>query len=122
MKIITRPLIALLFLVAFATPLCAQNPNVAIRLDAGKYCARGELKNLTSSTVTIYTIELWVYDEKSCKRVCVARKAINKKLASCNTLDFDLCCANRPPAFLPAIYYVRVRHSLGRNETWAWAT
>ena len=42
MKSIFRPVGALLMLLAFAMPLCAQNPNVAIKLEAGtgagEYC------------------------------------------------------------------------------------
>ena len=126
MKTIFRATSPLLLLLAFAMPLCAQNPNVAVRLDAGtgvgQYCVKGSLKNLTTGTVGVTYIELWIYDAKTCKRICVTRKVINQKIKSCDTLDFDLCCKNPSPAFVPAIYYVRVHHSLGTNEEWAFPT
>jgi hypothetical protein len=126
MKIIFRsPGVLLLLLIAFAMPLSAQNPNVAIRLDAGtgagEYCVKGSLKNLTPAPIAVSYIELWIYDAKTCKRICVTRKVINRKIKSCDMLDFDLCCKNPSPAFVPAIYYVRVHHSSGINEAWAFS-
>ena len=126
MKTLFRAASPLLLLLAFAMPLFAQNPNVAVRLDAGtgvgQYCVKGSLKNLTPTTIGVTYIELWIYDAKTCKRICVTRKVINQKIKSCDTLDFDLCCKNPSPAFVPAIYYVRVHHSLGINEEWAFPT
>ncbi|MDX6501143.1 MAG: hypothetical protein QOG23_4403 [Blastocatellia bacterium] len=127
MKIIFRSLgVLLLLLIAFAMPLSAQNPNVAIRLDAGtgagEYCVKGSLKNLTPAPIAVSYIELWIYDAKTCKRICVTRKVINRKIKSCDMLDFDLCCKNPSPAFVSAIYYVRVHHSSGINEAWAFTS
>ena len=126
MKKIFRLAAPVLFLLAFAMPLLAQNPNVAIRLEAGtgvgEYCVKGTLKNLRPMTIGVTYIELWIYDAKTCKRICVTRKVINQKIKSCDTLDFDLCCKNPSPAFVPAIYYVRVHHSAGINEEWAFPT
>src|SRR5260370_14414888 len=94
MKIFFRPLAAALLLAAFAVPLSAQNPNVAIRFEAGhqpgQYCAKGSLKNLRPTTIAVSYIELWIYDAKTCKRVCVTRKALNTKIKSCDTLNFAL--------------------------------
>lgn len=126
MKTILRALSPLLFLLVLATPLFAQNPNVAIRIEAGTgaggYCVIGKLKNLMPTTIAVSYIELWVYDAKTCKRLCVTRKVINKRIGACETLDFDLCCPNPSPAFVTAIYYVRVHHSAGTNEAWAFPT
>jgi hypothetical protein len=126
MKTIIRATSLLLLLLAFAIPLSAQNPNVAVRIDAstgaGQYCVKGTLKNLTPNTVAVTYVELWIYDAKTCKRICVTRKVINQKIKSCDVLDFDLCCKNPSPALVPAIYYVRVHHSLGMNEEWAFTT
>lgn len=126
MKTILRAASPLLLLLAFAMPLFAQNPSVGIRLDAGtgvgEYCVKGSLKNLRPTTLSVSYIELWIYDAKTCKRICITRKAINRKIKSCDTLDFDLCCKNTTPAFVPAIYYVRVHHSAGVNEAWAFPT
>lgn len=118
--------VALLLLTAFAMPLSAQNPNVAIRIDAntgaGAYCVKGSLKNLTPAAIAVSYIELWIYDAKTCKRICVTRKVINMKIKSCDMLEFDLCCKNPSPSFVPAIYYVRVHHSSGINEEWAFTS
>jgi hypothetical protein len=123
MKRITRPISVAFLLMAFALPLCAQNPNVAIRFEAGKLCAKGTLRNLRTTTISVSYIELFVYDAKSCKRVCVNRKVINKRIKPCDVLDFDLCCTISPPAgFTDGIYYVRVHHSLGINEGWFFAS
>lgn len=126
MKTILRVVSPLLFLLVFAIPLFAQNPNVAIRLDAGtgvgEYCVKGSLKNLTPTTIGVTYIELWIYDAKTCKRICVTRKVINQKIKSCDTMDFDLCCKNPSPSFVPVIYYVRVHHSAGINEEWAFTS
>lgn len=125
MKTILRPILAALFLLAFTIPLFAQNPNVAIRFEAthgtGEYCAKGTLKNLRTTAIAVSYIELWVYDTKTCKRVCVTRKVINQKLKPCDMIDFELCCKNMSPAFVDGIYYVRVHHSAGVNEAWGFA-
>jgi len=126
MKSIFRPIGALLMLLAFAMPLCAQNPNVAIKLEAGtgagEYCVKGSLKNLRPTFIAVSYIELWIYDAKTCKRICVTRKVINQRIKACDTIDFELCCKNPSPAFVPAIYYVRVHHSTGINEEWAFTS
>jgi hypothetical protein len=125
MKTILRPMMAELFLLAFTMPLFAQNPNVAIRFEAthgtGEYCAKGTLKNLRTTDIGVSYIELWVYDTKTCKRVCFARKVINQKVKPCETIDFEICCKNKAPAFVDGIYYVRVHHSAGVNEAWGFA-
>ena len=125
MKTILRPMMAALFLLAFTMPLFAQNPNVAIRFEAthghGEYCAKGTLKNMRTTDIGVSYIELWVYDAKTCKRVCVTRKVINQKLKPCDAIDFELCCKNMAPAFVDGIYYVRVHHSAGINEAWGFA-
>ena len=82
---------------------------------------KGSLRNLTPAPIGVSYIELWIYDAKTCKRICVTRKVINQKIKSCDTLEFDLCCKNPSPSFVPAIYYVRVHHSSGINEEWAFS-
>src|SRR5258708_12890030 len=125
MKICSRTLCAAALLLVFALPLCAQNPNVSIQFTAGhgpgEYCARGTLKNLRPAAIAVSYVELWIYDAKTCKRICVTRKVINKRLEPCQTMDFDLCCAQVPPAS-GYIYYVRVHHSPGINEEWAFTS
>ena len=118
MKSILRAVGSLLLLATFALPLMAQNPNVAVRFEASKNCVKGSLKNLRTTTIGVTYIELWVFDAKTCKRICVARKVIHQKIKACDTLDFDICCDKLPDAS-GYIYYVRVHHSLGTNEGWA---
>jgi hypothetical protein len=119
-KFISRSILALLFLFVFATASKAQNPNIAVRLDANKNCVKINLKNLRPAVIGISTIELWIYDGKTCKRICVNRKAINQKLKHCDTMDIEICCDHLPDAS-EYIYYVRVRHTAGHNEAWAFA-
>jgi len=125
MKTILRPMMAALFLLALTMPLFAQNPNVAIRFEAthgpGEYCAKGTLKNLRTTDIGVSYVELWVYDAKTCKRVCLTRKVINQKVKPCDTVDFELCCKNMSRTFVDGIYYVRVHHSAGINEAWGFA-
>jgi hypothetical protein len=120
MKSILRALGALLLLVVLAAPLTAQNPNVAVRIDPSKNCVKGSFKNLRTTTIGVTYVELWIYDAKTCKRICVNRKVIHQKIKACDTLDFDLCCEKLPDAS-GYIYYVRVHHNLGVNEAWAFA-
>ncbi|MDQ2856104.1 MAG: hypothetical protein M3R68_07225 [Acidobacteriota bacterium] len=121
MKLITRSVFALLFVLALAASSRAQNPNIAVKLDAHKNCVRIELKNLTTATIGVSYIELWVYDGKTCKRICATRKVINKKIKACDTLkELELCCSDLPNAS-EYIYYVRIHHSAGINEAWAFA-
>ena len=120
MKLITRSIIALMFLLAFATPLVAQNPNVSVRVEPNKNCVKVTLKNLRPTSVSVSYVELWIFDEKTCKRVCITRKVLNKKLGACQTMDLEICCDTLPDAS-GYIYYVRVHHSMGTNEGWAFA-
>lgn len=120
MKLITRSILALLFLFACSISLQAQNPNVAVRLDAQKNCVKINLKNLRPAAINVSYVEFWIYDAKTCKRICVTRKSINKPIKSCDDLTVELCCDHLPDAS-GYIYYVRVRHSLGTNEAWAFA-
>ena len=118
MKLITRSIIALVFLVVFAASAKAQNPIVAVRLDASRNCVKINLKNLRATTVGVTYVEFWIYDAKTCKRICATRKVVNKPLKTCDTMDLEICCNNLPDA--PSyIYYVRVHHSAGTNEAWA---
>src|SRR5260370_23279198 len=107
MKSIFRPIGALLMLLACAMPLCGQNPNVAIRIEPDKACVKGTLKNLRPTTIAVSYVELWIYGAKACKRICVTRKVINKRIEPCQTMDCDLCC-DRTPAASGYIYYRRV--------------
>ena len=123
MRFLTRLFITLVFLLVFAAPLRAQNPNVAVHVnvDKGKReCVEVLLQNLRAMPVKILVVELWVYDTGLCRRVCVARKIINQTLAACKTTTLEICCPARISDARRHTYYVRVRHSAGTNEGWAW--
>ena len=98
MKIISRSVIALLFLIVCAAPLLAQNPNVAVRVAADNKCVKIHLKNLRPATINVSLVELWIFDDATCRRICATRKVINKKIKACDTLDLDICCPNLPNA------------------------
>ena len=117
MKSIIRSitLVGLLFL---STSLSfAQQPKIAIRYGIDNNCVKGSLVNITTATINVRYVELWIYDQKTCKRVCVKRKVIEKRIARCDSLAFDLCCDDLPKADR-YIDYVRVNHSGGTNEQW----
>jgi hypothetical protein len=116
MKLITRSTIAALFLLGFAMPVLAQNPDVAIRIKPVGNCFSVNLKNLRPNVVNVQTADLMVFDQVTCKRVCHARVAPNKRFAACQTLDFRICCDSPFPA--KYIARVRVNHSSGFNEAW----
>ncbi len=116
MKLITRSTITLLFLIGFAMPVLAQNPDVAIRMKPAGNCFSFNVKNLRTNIVTVNTAEMMIFDQVTCKRTCGARVEVKKRLTPCKTLDFRICCHEALPA--KYICYVRVNHSSGRNESW----
>jgi hypothetical protein len=116
MKLITRSTIAALFLIGFAMPVLAQNPDVAIRIKPVGNCFSVNLKNLRTNVVAVNTADLMVFDQVTCKRVCHARVPISKRLTPCQTLDFRICCDSHLPARY--ICHVQVFHSSGSNEGW----
>lgn len=116
MKLITRSMIAALFLIGFAMPVLAQNPDVAIRIKPVENCFSVNLKNLRTNVITVQTADLMVFDQETCKRVCHTRVAPNKRFAACQTLDFRICCDSPLPARY--ICRVRVNHTNGFNEAW----
>ena len=120
MKKMLRLLGACLLLAILAAPLMAQNPNVAVKVDPSKNCVRGSFRNLRTTTIGVSYVEVWIFDAKTCKRLCVKRKVIHQKVKACDTLDYEICCDKLPDASA-YIYYVRVSHSLGKNEAWAFA-
>jgi len=117
MKFTLRAVALIGFLLLASSPLFAQNPKIAIRYGVDENCIKGTLVNITTSTITVKYVEFWIYDPKTCKRICVTRKAIFQKIKPCDSLPFDLCCEGLPKAD-GYIYYVRVTHSGGVNEQW----
>ena len=116
MKLIIRSAFALVFLIGLATPLLAQNPDVAVRIrpPVGN-CFSVELKNLRNAPVVILTADIFVFD-RNCQRRCASRIVLNKRITGCRGLTFRMCCNVPPPPGY--VCYVRVHHSEGTNEGW----
>jgi hypothetical protein len=117
MKLMTRSIIALVFFIGLSTPLLAAAPDVSVCITPVQNCFSVTIKNLTSPVV-VSTADMTIFDQKSCKRVCVSKIPIQKKLATCGTLTFKICCEKPlPPSY---ICYVRVQHSgtATANEGW----
>ncbi len=122
MKLITRCIIALVFLIAFATPLVAQVPNIAIRVQPSGSCVNITFKNLTASLVNFTRADLVIFEQDTCRRVCSSRVKFDQELLDCHSTEFRICCGKlRLPSKRGYIYYVRVYHNLGMNEEWAFA-
>lgn len=117
MKLITRSTIALVFLIGLATPLLAQVPNVAVRINSPtQNCFPVTVKNLQTSTLNLQAAYVTIFDQSTCKITCEFKITLGKKLDPCKTLDFKICCQKPlPPKY---ICYVRVVHNSGSNEEW----
>lgn len=117
MKLITRSTIVLVFLIGLATPLLAQSPNVAVRINSPRQsCFPVTVKNLQTSTIKLQAAYVSIFDQSTCKLTCEFKITLEKRLTPCKTLDFKICCQKPlPPKY---ICYVRVAHNLGSNEAW----
>ena len=120
MKLITRSILALACLIAFATPLLAQGPNVAVRISKpSQSCFPVTLKNLRTTSVKFQAAYITIFDQSNCKVTCEFKIPLEKKIDPCKTLDFRICCKKPlPPKY---ICYVRVVHNAGNNEAWFFA-
>ena len=117
MKSMIRITSLLVLLLVTPTAFFAQTPKIAIQSNIDGSCVKGNLVNITTAAINVKYVELWIYDPKTCKRICVSRKVLNTTVKRCDKLAFGLCCDTRPPAD-GYIYYVRVTHSGGVNEQW----
>ena len=119
MKLITRPTIALVFLIGLATPLLAASPDVAVCIKPAHNCFSVTLKNLHNSVVNLTAADMTIFDQKSCKQVCATKVKIGKPLDACGTTALTICC-NVKPLPLQYIVYVRVHHNVNAlvNEGW----
>lgn len=120
MKLMIRSTLALACLIAFATPLLAQGPYVAVRIGKpSQSCFPVMLKNLRTTPVKFQTAYITIFDQSTCKVSCEFKMPLEKKLDPCKTLEFRMCCQKPLPA--KYICYVRVFHNLGSNEQWFFA-
>jgi len=79
------------------------------------------LQNLRLAAITVGTVELQIFDAKTCRRLCGSRSVLNKKIDPCKTLDGQIRCpAPPPPAPSGYIYFLRVRNTGGTVMTENW--
>jgi hypothetical protein len=120
MKLITRSLILLIVLLSVSIPVQAQNPAVHMTPGPAKEGVKVTLHNLSAAVIGIGFVELQIFDQKTCKRFCARRFPINKKIASCQTLDFEIRCSQQIPNIAGYIYFLRVRDGSGVVLTQDW--
>lgn len=118
MKTITRPLVGLILLIGLAVSAQAQNP--AVRMSAGPPgSVTYSLKNL-GVIIAIGSVELVVFDAKTCKKLCSTKSTVNKKIAVCQTLEGQIRCPQPLPPASGYIYFLRVRNTGGVLLTENW--
>jgi hypothetical protein len=118
MKTIARPLVGLMLLIGLSVPAQAQNP--AVRMTAGPPgSVTYSLKNL-GAAIAVGTVELVVFDAKTCKKLCATKSAVNKKIAICQILEGQIRCPQPPPPAAGYIYFLRVRNTGGVLLTENW--
>jgi hypothetical protein len=109
-KLIARSLMMSLLLVGLATQVLAQNPAVRMTPGPTKECVKALLKNLIPGPPLVVTVvELAVFDQKTCKRLCAFRRVINQKIEPCQSISLAICCPHTLPAASGYIYWLRVR-------------
>lgn len=119
MKKIFQPLMGFVLLVGISFPAQAQNP--AVRMTAtGLGSVKFSLTNLSSSTISVGTVLLAVYDQKTCKRLCSGIVTLNKRLKKCETLDGEVKCGMPVPPGTSVIYWLRVTNTSGTKMTEDW--
>ncbi|MEK6300789.1 MAG: hypothetical protein AABO41_08720 [Acidobacteriota bacterium] len=118
MKTITRSLVGLILLIGLAVSAQAQNPAVKMKAGPPPELISYSLQNLGAATITINTAVLMVFDAKTCKRLCVSRNSVNKRITKCKTLDGQIRCPQPLPQASGYIYYLKILHSGGQTENW----
>ena len=118
MKPITRTLVGLILLIGLAVAAQAQNPAVRMKAGAPPELISYNLQNLAVSTILVKGVVLTVFDAKTCKRLCVSKSQVNKKIAKCSTLDGQIRCAHPLPQASGYIYHLKVLHNAGQTENW----
>jgi hypothetical protein len=124
MKLLVRSTIGFLFLLALAMPSLAQNPNLAIKIGpppTPQACFPVTIKNVRATPINTTAAYLYVFDQKTCKRVCEFKISFPKTLAPCQSASFKICCQKSAGPLPPTwIAYVRVHYAGGWNEQWLW--
>ena len=118
MKKIFQPLMGLVLLLAFSFPAQAQNPAVRMSV-TGPGSVKFSLTNLSGVPISVGSVLLAVWDQKTCKRLCSGRVVINKRLKPCETFDGEVRCGTQIAAG-NLIYWLRVTNSSGVKLTEDW--
>ena len=120
MKTITRSIAGLLLLTTLAVAAQAQNPAVRMKAGPPPELISYTLQNLSGATIAVGTVELQVFDAKTCKKLCASKSTVNKKIDKCKTLDGQIRCSQPLPQASGYIYFLRVRNSGGTLMTENW--
>ena len=120
MKLMTRLLLVLVFSIALAIPIQAQNPAVRMTQGPTKESVKFTLKNLKPAAIAVGIVELQIFDQATCRRLCATRRAINQRIAPCQTLDSEIRCQTQVPQVAGYIYFLRVRSTSGALLTEDW--
>ena len=112
MKTISRPLVALMLLIWLSFPAQAQNPAVRMKAGPPIELITYTLQNLSAAAIFVSTVELRIFDQGTCKQLCVSVSQVNQSIGSCKTLERQIrCSAPPPPAPKGYIYNLRVKRS-----------
>lgn len=120
MKTITRSIAGLMLLIGLAVAAQAQNPAVRMKAGPPPELISYSLQNLSAAVIAVGTVEMRIFDAKTCKRLCGSRSVVNKKIAACQTLDGQIRCPGPPPPASGYIYWLRVRSTGGVVMTENW--
>jgi hypothetical protein len=120
MKTIARPLVGLMLLIGLTVPAHAQNPAVRMKAGPPPQLISYTLQNLGLATITVGSVELQVFDAKTCKKLCASKSTVNKKVNPCKTLDGQIRCSEPLPAASGYIYFLRVKKVGGALLTENW--
>ena len=109
MKTISRLLMGLMLLTWLSFPAQAQNPAVRMKAGPPPELISYTLQNLGAAALGVSTVELRVFDQKTCKLLCRSVNQVNKTIGACKTLDGQIRCAQLAPAPNGYIYNLRVK-------------
>ena len=118
MKTITRLLVGLMLLIGLTVSAQAQNPAVRMKAGPPPELINYSLQNLGAATIGVNTVLLQVFDAQTCKKLCVSKSAVNKKIAKCKILEGQIRCPQPLPPAAGYIYYLKVFWSGGVTENW----
>lgn len=109
-----------MLLIWLSFPAQAQNPAVRMKAGPPPELITYTLQNLSGAAILVSTVELQVFDQKTCKRLCVSTNQVNQSIGPCKTLERQVrCAAPLPPAPNGYIYFLRFRRGgVLLTESW----